>query len=82
MFDPTRSKVPKDPPGSSEHERPVAQGFGEFSGAYRARWALSHPDMQRRWSADKDSDFQLRVLPGVMNADERPEAETSSGETP
>ena len=82
MFDPTRSKVPKDPPGSSEHERPVAQGFGEFSGAYRARWALSHTDMQRRWSADKDSEFQLRVLPEVMDADERPEAETSSGETP
>ena len=82
MFDPTRSKVPKAPPGSSEHERPVAQGFGEFSGAYRARWALSHPDMQRRWPADRGSEFQLRVLPEVMDADERPEAETSSGETP
>jgi len=82
MFDPTRSKVPKDSPGSSEHERPVAQGFGEFSDAYRTRWALSHPDMQRRWPADTDSELQLRGLPEVMNADERPEAQTSSGETP
>ena len=82
MFDPTRSNVPQTPPGSSERERPVARGFGEFSGAYRARWALSHPDMQRRWSAHRDSDPQLRVVPGALGPDERPEAETSSGDTP
>jgi len=82
MFDPTRSNVPQDAPGSSEHERPAARGFGEFSGAYRARWALSHPDMQRRWPADRDSGFHLRVLPRALGADERPEAQTSSGETP
>ena len=82
MFDPTRSNVPHDPPGSSEQERPVARGFGEFSGAYRSRWALSHPDMQRRWPAARDSGRHLRVLPRVLGPDERPEAETSSGDTP
>ena len=82
MFDPTRSNVPKDPPGSSEHERPAARGFGELSGAYRARWALSHPDMQTRWPADRHSESHLRVLPRALGADEQPEAETSSGDTP
>ncbi len=81
MFDPDRSNEPQDPPGSSEHERPVARGFGEFSGAYRARWALSHPDMQRRWPADRDSESQLRAFSGAPGADQRPEAETSSGDT-
>ena len=82
MFDPTRPNGPQDPPGSSEQERPVARGFGEFSGAYRARWALSHPDMQRRWPADRDSESQLRTLAGAPGADQRPEAETSSDDTP
>ena len=86
MLDPTRPNESQDPPGSSEHERPVARGFGEFSGAYRARWALSHPDMQKRWPpAGRDSESQLRAaLAGAQGADEhgRPEAETSSGDTP
>ena len=75
MFDPTRPNEPQDASGSSEHERPVARGFGEFSGAYRARWALSHPDMQRRWPADRESESQLRALPSASGADQRPEAE-------
>jgi hypothetical protein len=84
LVDPTRPNESQDPPGSSEHERPVARGFGEFSGAYRARWALSHPDMQKRWPpAGRDSESQLRgVLAGAQSVDERPEAETSSGDTP
>ena len=83
MFDPTRSNVPQDPSGPSEHDRPVARGFGEFSGAYRARWTLSHPDMQTRWPADRgDSASQLRALLGAPGADQRPEAETRSVDTP
>jgi hypothetical protein len=84
MLDPTRPNESQDPPGSSEHERPVPRGFGEFSGAYRARWALSHPDMQKRWPpSGRDSESQLRAaLAGAQGVDERPEAETSSGDTP
>jgi hypothetical protein len=82
MFDPKRSREPQDPPSSGDDARPVARRFGEFSGAYRARWALSHPDMQRRWPTDRDSESQLRALPSALGADQRPEAETSSGDTP
>jgi hypothetical protein len=32
MVDSKRSSELQDPPGSSEHERPVTRGFGEFSG--------------------------------------------------
>jgi hypothetical protein len=80
MFDPNRSNEPQGQRASSARERPVARGFGEFSGAYRARWTLSHPDMQTRWPADKDSASQLRALPGAPGADQRPEPETSSGD--
>ena len=84
MLDPTRPNEPLGPTGSGEQERPVARGFGEFSGAYRARWALSHPDMQKRWPpAGRDSESQLRAaLAGAQSVDERPEAETISGDTP
>jgi len=81
MFDPNRSNEPHGRPSSSEHEGSVARGFGEFSGAYRARWTLSHPDMQTRWPADRDNESQLRALPGAPGGDQRPEAETSSGDT-
>jgi hypothetical protein len=83
-MDPTRPNESQDPPGSNEHKRPVARGFGEFSGAYRARWALSHPYMQKRWPpAGRDSESPLRAaLAGAQGPDERPEAETSSGDTP
>jgi hypothetical protein len=84
MLDTTRPNESQDPPGSSEQERPVARGFGEFSGAYRARWALSHPDMQKRWPpAGRDSESQLRAaVASAQSVDERPETETSSGDTP
>lgn len=83
-MDPTRPNESQDPPGSSELERPAARGFGEFSGAYRARWALSHPDMQKRWPpAGRDSESCLHAaLAGAQGVDERPDAETSSGDTP
>jgi hypothetical protein len=82
MVDSKRSSELQDPPGSSEHERPVTRGFGEFSGAYQARWALSHPDMQRQWPAGRDTESQLRALRGAPGADQPPQAETSSGDTP
>ena len=82
MFDPNRSDEPQGRLASGEHERPVARGFGELSGEYRARWTMSHPDMQTRWPAARDSAFQLRALPGVPSADQRPDAETSRGDTP
>ena len=82
MLDPTRSNEPQDPPGSSKHQPPVAR-FGEFSGSYRARLALSHPDMERRWPADSDSESQRRVFPGASQAPANgPEAETGSADTP
>ncbi|HEY5413330.1 MAG TPA: hypothetical protein VIK41_00805 [Gemmatimonadaceae bacterium] len=40
--------------------------------------------MQKRWPpAGRDSESQLRAaLAGAQSVDERPEAETSSGDTP
>ena len=68
MVGPPRSNTSQDPPDPSGHERPVARGFGEFSGAHRARWALSHPDVQRPWPADVDSESQRRAYPSTQRA--------------
>jgi len=63
MVAPDRTKAAEESPksqesaaskSSTEQEPSGPRGFGEFSGAYRARWALSHPDMRRQWPADKN----------------------------
>jgi len=65
MFGPPRSNTSQDPPDPSG---PLARGFGEFSGAHRARWALSHPDKQRPWPAAMDSESQRRAYPRARRA--------------
>lgn len=81
MPDPERSDEPRRPREPSEHERPTPRGFGEFSGAYRARWALSHPDMNRQWPADQNSEPRPSALPDAEGATE-PGAATVRVESP
>ena len=43
------------PPDSSDRKTPKRGGFGEFSALYRARWAMSHPNMRRQWAAESEA---------------------------
>ena len=54
MLQRDQSNDPHEPPASNERERSAPRGFGELSGGYRARWALSHPDMRRQWRPRDD----------------------------
>lgn len=61
MSAPERSSEPQEPQRSSEHDMPKPGGFGEFFAVYRARWAMDHPNMRRRWPVTTDS--QSPVMP-------------------
>ena len=52
MSVPDRSKDPHVPSDASGPNTPKRGGFGEFSAMYRARWAMSHPNMLRQWPGD------------------------------
>jgi hypothetical protein len=49
-----RSTNPHDSADSTDGREPAPRGFGDMSGGYRARWALSHPDMQTQWRTRED----------------------------
>ena len=52
MSVPNRSNDSHVPSDSSAHDTPTGGGIGAFAAAYRARWAMSHPNMRRQWPAD------------------------------
>ncbi|MDF2770585.1 MAG: hypothetical protein K0S86_78 [Geminicoccaceae bacterium] len=70
MSVPDRSNDSPLPPHSSVRNTPKRGGFGEFSALYRARWAMSHPDMRREWPGDGEA--RPLALPGVADPEPIP----------
>ena len=69
-----QSNEPHEPPASNERERSAPRGFGELSGGYRARWALSHPDMRRQWGARDDTATSSAGAVPVRGIEQAPDA--------
>ena len=59
MSAPNQSNDPPVPSDASGRETPKRGGFGEFSATYRARWAMSHPNMVRQWPGDTELPLTL-----------------------
>lgn len=78
MSAPERSNEPQGPQRSSEHDTPRMGGFGAFSAMYRARWALNHPSMHRRWPGDNEA--QPPALPGAPDVEPESTPVTTSGD--
>ena len=81
MLRPDRSNEPHEPPGSSDQKESGPRGFGELSGGYRARWALSHPDMRREWRARDDNVAPSVPAFLVRGIEPAPDDETTGVET-
>ena len=64
---PNDSPVPSD---SSNRETPKRGGFGAFSAMYRARWAMSYPNLHRAWPTDGNA-LPL-ALPHAVDAEPMP----------
>ena len=73
---PNDSPVPSD----SNRDTPKRGGFGEFSAMYRARWALSHPNMHRPWPAD--GNVLPLALPTAADAAPMPALSAPSRDVP
>jgi hypothetical protein len=91
MVAPDRTKAAEESPksqetlaskSSTEQERVGPRGFGEFSGAYRARWALSHPDMCRQWPADRNPPSALATGGEATHIARPPVTKTPDSDTP
>lgn len=72
MDDLEHSNEPRAQPPSNRGGRLAGKGFGELSGGYRARWALSHPDMRGEWRPNANRDAPSTDVPGTDDTpDER-----------
>jgi hypothetical protein len=73
MDDVEHSNEPRTQPTSNPGGQHAGKGFGELSGGYRAKWALSHPDMRSEWRPDAHRDAQSTDAPDAIDPrEERP----------
>ena len=66
---PIDTHIPQD---SSERDTSKRGGFGQFSAMYRARWAMSHPNMRRQWPGDTEALPLPLALPNAADPEPIP----------